>query len=100
MWVFTDSGYLRMLFVYGIIGSLTIYIFWIVIFIKTSKLYLKSEGMKYFLFIMLIILFIGQVKFDVFPGNALNFKLLIIFFVFGVERKKLLSLNILMNHEK
>ena len=100
MGVFTDSGYLRMLFVYGIIGSLTIYIFWIVIFIKTSKLYLKSEGMKYFLFIMLIILFIGQVKFDVFPGNALNFKLLIIFFVFGVERKKLLSLNILMNHEK
>ena len=100
MGVFTDSGYLRMLFVYGIIGSLTIYIFWVIIFMKTSKLFSKSEGIRYFLLMMSIVMFIGQVKFDVFPGNALNLKLLIIFFVLGVERKKMLSLNILKTNER
>jgi hypothetical protein len=88
MGILTDSGYLRMLFVYGVIGSLSIYLFWIFVFIRTAKLFTRNEGVKYLLFFIAIILFVVQIKYDVFPGSSLNFKLLLIFFVLGVERKK------------
>ena len=88
MGIFTDSGYLRMLFVYGVIGSLSIYLFWIYVIKKTSKLFTKDEGVKYLMIFIAIILFIVQIKYDVFPGSSINFKLILIFFVLGIERKK------------
>lgn len=90
---FTDSGYLRMLFVYGVIGSLTVYFFWIYIVSLTSKLYTKEEGIKTLLYFILIILFVSQIKYDVFPGSALNLKLIVMMFVFGVERERLRTRN-------
>lgn len=89
MGILTDSGYLRMLFVYGLIGSLAVYIFWIFVFIRTGKLFSNSEGVKFLLLFIAIILFVVQIKYDVFPGSSLNFKLVLIFFVFGIERKRL-----------
>jgi hypothetical protein len=94
MGAFTDSGYLRNLYVYGIIGSLAVYLFWIFVFYRTAKLYVRSEGIGYLLFFMAIILFIVQIKYDVFPGSALNFKIVLLFFVFGVERKRHLQLSL------
>jgi hypothetical protein len=99
MGTFTDSGYLRMLFVYGLIGSLTVYLFWIFVFMRTAKLFTRSEGVKYLLFFISITLFVVQIKYDVFPGSALNFKLLLIFFVLGVERKKQKTNIKLLNEE-
>ena len=93
MGAFTDSGYLRNLYVYGIIGSLAVYLFWIFVFRRTAKLFTKSEGIGYLLFFIGIVLFVVQIKYDVFPGSALNFKIVLLFFVFGVERKRYLQLN-------
>lgn len=100
MGAFTDSGYLRNLYVYGIIGSVAVYIFWIFVFYRTARLFNKSEGISYLLFFIGITLFVVQIKYDVFPGSALNFKLVMILFVFGVERKRKQQLNFKLIDEK
>lgn len=81
---FTDSGYLRMLYVFGIIGSVPFYIFWIYIIYLTYKLNKNLEGIGLLLIMMGINLFICQIKYDVFPGSSINFKIIVLLFVFGV----------------
>ena len=95
MGAFTDSGYLRMVYVYGILGSLAHYLFWIYILYKAGKYFSRKEGMRYFFFFLGLNLFICQVKYDVFPGSSLNFKLIVLFLVFGIERMRMLKQNTL-----
>jgi hypothetical protein len=84
----TDSGYLRMIFVYGMIGSMAVYIFWIVILKRTSSFYDKKEAVNLLMIFIGFLLFIAQIKYDVFPSSALNLKLILVFFVLGIERKR------------
>lgn len=83
---FTDSGYLRMIYVFGVLGSLPFYIFWIYMIYLTQRYYKDEKGFRYGLIIIGINLFICQVKYDVFPGSSLNFKLIVLFLIFGAER--------------
>lgn len=90
---FTDSGYLRMIYVFGIIGSLAFYVFWIYIIYLTYRLNRKLEGIGLLLTMMAVNLFICQIKYDVFPGSSINFKIIVLLFVFGIVNKsnKILS---------
>lgn len=81
---YTDSGYLRMLFVFGIVGSLPFYIFWYWVLRKVYKFNSNVFGIGIFLICLGINLFVCQIKYDVFPGSSINFKLIVLFFVFGV----------------
>lgn len=91
---FTDSGYLRMVFVFGILGSLPFYIFWIWVLFQIYKYNNQLKGIGFFVFLLGLNLYICQIKYDVFPGSSINFKTLILLLVVGVlNTDKLIKKN-------
>lgn len=86
----TDAGYLLLIFHVGIVGSLILYLFWIIVGWMTARLYDKKDNIRVLILAFLVLLFIVQIKAPFMPGS-LTLKFLVFLLVIGAERKKLLK---------
>ncbi|MGL5023151.1 MAG: hypothetical protein ACRC5S_07600 [Cetobacterium sp.] len=84
----TDSGYIRNIYFGGLILCMIYYIFWIIIIFKTFIMINKSEKKIYFL--MILSLFLAEIKEPTFMQFTINKIIIYIFWCFLIKKNEII----------
>ena len=85
----TDAGYMRLVIYFGIIGSVVLYVYYVIMMIMS---YIYGElKYRWIVIIFILCLFIVHYKGDVFSGSPLNLRFLHLFFIVLVIEQSLIK---------